>query len=121
MIFLVHGSGILATQDAAATAHPARAPRFPELTGLAAAGFEFADDIRVWFYDKADYTMRMDVETGMFEDVLLAATLGGGPGGMESAGMNARGMNARGMNARGMNARGMNARGMNARGGGNSD
>jgi len=75
----------------------------------------------VWSYDKADYTIRMDVETGMFEDVLLAAMLGGGPGGMDSAGMNARGMNARGMNARGMNARGMNARGMNARGSGNSD
>lgn len=74
----------------------------------------------VWSYDKADYTIRMDVETGMFEDVLLAAMLGGS-GGFDSAGMNARGMNARGMNARGMNARGMNARGMNARGGGNSD
>ncbi len=80
--------------------------------------FDFADELRVWSYDKADYTIRMDVETGMFEDVLLAAMSGGGPGGMDSAGMNARGMNARGMNARGMNARGMNARGMNARGGG---
>jgi len=79
----------------------------------------------VWSYDKADYTIRMDVETGMFEDVLLGAMFdGGGPGGFDASGMNARGMNARGMNARGMNARGMNARGMNARGmnaRGNSD
>ena len=69
----------------------------------------------VWSYDKADYTIRMDVETGMFEDVLLAAMLGGGPGGMEAAGMSARGMSARGMSARGMSARGMSARGMSAR------
>jgi len=80
------------------------------------ADFQFADEVRVWSYDKADYTIRMDVDTGMFEDILLNAVLGGA-GGLEASGMNARGMNARGMNARGMNARGMNARGMNARGG----
>ncbi|MDX1742985.1 MAG: hypothetical protein R3186_05250, partial [Ruegeria sp.] len=28
-------------------------------------------DMRVWDYDKADYTMRMDVMTGQFEQVLL--------------------------------------------------
>ena len=121
VIFLIHGNGIPASEATAATVNRARAPRAPELTGLAAAGFDFGDDVRVWFYDKADYTVRMDVETGMFEEVLVRAELGGGPGGMESAGMNARGMNAQGMNARGMNARGMNARGMNARGSGNSD
>ncbi|WP_206520495.1 MULTISPECIES: hypothetical protein [unclassified Mesorhizobium] len=81
--------------------------------------FEFADDIMVWSYDKADYTIRMDVETGMFEDVLLAAMLGDGPGGMDAAGMSARGMSARGMSARGMSARGMSARG--TRGGNNND
>jgi hypothetical protein len=123
-IFLVHGDGmpVNAGKDTAKGQDtPARAPGQTSLTGLAAADFDFADSLCVWSYDKADYTIRMDVETGMFEDVLLAAMLGGGPGGMDSAGMNARGMNARGMNARGMNARGMNARGMNARGGGNSD
>jgi hypothetical protein len=41
------------------------------LTGVNAADFEFADDVRVWSYDKADYTIRMDVLTGMFEQVLL--------------------------------------------------
>jgi hypothetical protein len=114
----VHGDGELVAEDLG-TFSAARSPSPTGLTGLAAADFDFADGLRVWSYDKADYTVRMDVETGMFEDVLLGM-FGGGPGGMESAGMNARGMNARGMNARGMNARGMNARGMNARGG-NSD
>jgi uncharacterized protein YjbI with pentapeptide repeats len=52
----------------------------PSLTGLAAADFQFADDLMVWSYDKADYTIRMDVQTGMFEDVLLPMVDGGGPG-----------------------------------------
>lgn len=123
VLFLVHGEGVPASQvrlGGFGNASAARAPGQPSLTGVGQADFQFSDDILVWSYDKADYTIRMDVETGMFEDVLLAAMLGGS-GGLDSAGMNARGMNARGMNARGMNARGMNARGMNARGGGNSD
>ena len=121
-IFLVHGTGRLVSEDTGFFAR-ARAPSSASLTGIAAADFDFSDGLRVWTYDKADYTIRMDVETGMFEQVLLDAMLGGGldASGMNARGMNARGMNARGMNARGMNARGMNARGMNARGGGNSD
>ena len=79
----------------------------------------FPRGIRVWSYDKADYTIRMEVETGMFEQVLLDAMLGDG---VNASGFNARGFNARGFNARGFNARGFNARGFNARGGGgNSD
>jgi hypothetical protein len=120
VLFLVHGDGELVAEDLGKFS-PARAPSPTGLTGLAAADFDFADGLRVWSYDKADYTVRMDVETGMFEDVLLASILGGGPGGMDSAGMSARGMSARGMSARGMSARGMSARGMSARGGGNSD
>ena len=114
-LFLVHGEGDLVTQDPAdprLVPFPSRAPAPTSLTGIAAAGYDFADGLRVWSYDKGDYTIRMDVETGMFEDVLLDARFdGGGPGGLDARGMNARGMNARGMNARGMNARGMNARG----------
>ena len=119
VVFLVHGDGDLVTQEPPVPpiVHAARAPGDSSRTGLAAAIFDFADGLRVWSYDQADYTIRMDVATGMFEQVLLDAMLDGGPGGFDAAGMNARGMNARGMNARGMNARGMNARGMNARGG----
>jgi hypothetical protein len=119
VLFLVHGDGDLVTREPPDPYTPTgvRAPGPMSLTGLAAAGFDFADGLRVWSYDKADYTIRMDVETGMFEQVLLDAMFDGGTGGFDASGMNARGMNARGMNARGMNARGMNARGMNARGG----
>ncbi|MFK0688840.1 hypothetical protein ACFX5Q_11615 [Mesorhizobium sp. IMUNJ 23033] len=120
ILFLVHGDGELVAEELGKFS-PARSPSPTGLTGFAAADFEFSDGLRVWSYDKADYTIRMDVETGMFEDVLLAAMFGGGPGGgpggMDAAGMSARGMSARGMSARGMSARGMSARGMSARGG----
>lgn len=54
------------------------APGEPSLTGVAAADFQFADGIRAWSYDKADHTIRMDVEAGEFEDVLLNMYFGGG-------------------------------------------
>jgi hypothetical protein len=75
-LFLVHGDGAEASEfhvspSATAQRNPSRAPANPSLTGVNAADFEFADDVRVWSYDKADYTIRMDVLTGMFEQVLL--------------------------------------------------
>jgi hypothetical protein len=110
--FLVHGPGTQANEVRGV--NRARSPAEPSVSGLGSADFDFADDIMVWSYDMADYTIRMDVETGMFEQVLLDAMVAV----PDASGMNARGMNARG----GRNARGMNARGgRNARGGGNSD
>lgn len=80
VIFLVHGEGESATswenggvsipENAPGRLH-SRAPNKPPLSGVAAADFQIADDIQVWPYDKADYTIRMDVATGMFEQVLL--------------------------------------------------
>jgi hypothetical protein len=81
IIYLVHGPGKAASDTKGATPNkPARAPAEPSLSGVAAADFDFADDVWVWSYDKADYTIRMDVETGTFEDVLLGILGGGGPG-----------------------------------------
>jgi hypothetical protein len=77
-LFLVHGDGEVVTQAPPAVGappHGSRAPRHPSLTGLSGADFDFADDLRVWSYDKADYSIRMDVETGMLEQLLLEAEL----------------------------------------------
>jgi hypothetical protein len=77
-LFLVHGDGEVVTRVApiaGAPPHGSHAPREPSLTGLSASDFDFADDLRVWSYDKADYSIRMDVETGMFEQLLLEAEL----------------------------------------------
>jgi hypothetical protein len=85
-LFLVHGPGVLVTsvapKDERGEGPPGGsiAPGEPSLTGVAAADFQFADGIMVWSYDKADHTIRMDVETGEFEDVLLNMFFGaGGP------------------------------------------
>lgn len=89
-LFLVHGPGERVTKvpvsrrepvkGEARDPLPARAPGEPSLTGLAAADFQFVDGIMAWSYDKADHTIRMDVETGEFEDVLLNMFFGrGGP------------------------------------------
>lgn len=80
MMFLVHGTGTPASEGKGGGVKRARAPGDPSLIGLAAADFQLADDIMVWSYDKADYTIRMDVETGMFEQVLLDIFFDGGGG-----------------------------------------
>jgi hypothetical protein len=81
-LFLVHGTGVPVTEAFPGVGAPARAraPGEPSLTGVAAADFQFVDDLMVWSYDKFDYTIRMDVESGMFEDVLLPMIGGGGGG-----------------------------------------
>lgn len=81
-LFLVHGPGLEATdyRPRKGKTNPARAPGDPSLSGLSAADFQFSDDLRVWSYDKADYTIRMDVETGMLEQVLLDVFFGDGGG-----------------------------------------
>ncbi|WP_170763126.1 hypothetical protein [Ruegeria lacuscaerulensis] len=70
-VFLVHGKGESATDRNNPGKLASRAPNDPSLSGVAAADYQIANDIRVWNYDKADYTIRMDVTTGMFEQVLL--------------------------------------------------
>ncbi|WP_170330455.1 hypothetical protein [Ruegeria arenilitoris] len=67
-VFLVHGDGEPA---AAASGADARSPLDPSKSGVASADYQVSDGIRVWNYDKADYSIRMDVMTGMFEQVLL--------------------------------------------------
>lgn len=74
-IFLVHGPGKHVNEKANEKNAPgklaSRAPNEPSMTGVAAADFQFSDDILYWNYDKSDYTIRMDVMSGQFEQVLL--------------------------------------------------
>lgn len=67
-VFLVHGDG----DPASAHNKPAsRSPLDPSVSGVASADYQVANEIRVWSYDKADYSIRMDVMTGMLEQILL--------------------------------------------------
>ena len=40
----------------------------------------FADDIHVWSYDKADFSIRLDTLSGTIEDILLDIEIGAGVG-----------------------------------------
>lgn len=118
-LFLVHGPGELVT-DPQPNRNAARAPTNPSLTGLGAADFQFSDELYVWSYDKSDFTIRMDVETGMFEQVLLDVFFsdGGGVSGARVSG--ARVSGARVSGARVSGARVSGAR-LSGGGGGASD
>jgi hypothetical protein len=130
-LFLVHGDGDEITPGNLPPDHASRAPTEPSMTGLPAADFQFSDDMKYWSYDKADYTIRMDIESGMFEQVLLDAIFGDDifGGGMAGAtvrgatvrGATVRGATVRGATVRGATVRGATVRGATVRGGGGGD
>jgi hypothetical protein len=77
-IFLVHGRGRDPEFPPAVDARATRAPGISEQTGLASQIGSFAKDMKVWAYDKGDFTIRMDVLTGPFDEMLLGMEAGGG-------------------------------------------
>jgi hypothetical protein len=74
-IFLVHGVGI-PVEELPSKVKPARrysrAPDTPDKTGMGSYEGGFAQDIRVWSYDRADFTLRLDIESGSFGEMLLS-------------------------------------------------
>ena len=79
-LFLVHGPGD--DPDLPAPGNPdlqrlSRAPGRIVRTGVGRQSGEFSMDIRVWVYDRSDFSMRLDVETGTLEHILLNAELDG--------------------------------------------
>src|SRR3546814_5823368 len=92
-------------------AHP---PGDADSVGVAAQIGNYAQDMRVWAYDKSDFTICMDVDTGTFEEVILATGMDDPELGF-AMGATARGATARGATARGATARGATARGESGR------
>lgn len=81
-IFLVHGLGMKIDEPApndkdgnVVYGRLVRSPGSSAVTGLGRQTGGFAKDLRVWIYDKADFSMRLDAETGTLEQILLAAEL----------------------------------------------
>lgn len=97
-IFLVHGAGQdpddpPPTNEAGKAEYDrlSRSPGSSARSGLGMQNGSFSKDIRVWVYDKGDFSMRLEVETGSFNDILLAAEaeadgLAGGGFGRSSGG-----------------------------------
>lgn len=78
-IFLVHGGGI----DAEGTAFSltkdqrlySRMPSDTGRTGLSSVIGSFTGGMKAWAYDRADFTVRMDMDGGSFDTLLLSAEL----------------------------------------------
>jgi hypothetical protein len=84
-LFVVHGAGVAAERPVPGPVGPggvagppsrvARAPDETDRTGVAATPRSFSEDMMVWAYDKGDFSIRMDVESGTFEQILLDTEL----------------------------------------------
>jgi hypothetical protein len=76
-LFLVQGTGhdVDAPLPTGVQARLARAPGRISRTGVGWQDGDFSMDMRVWIYDKGDFSMRLDVDTGTFEHILLASEL----------------------------------------------
>ncbi len=67
VLFLVHGDGV--------------APSEIKVPGPDSDDENFYKDLRAWSYDRSDETMRLDIDSGTFEQTLLSTIGGdGGPG-----------------------------------------
>lgn len=62
-IFLVHGDGEPVSGDSV------------DATGVAGHDWSLSTDVRMWEYDKGDFSLRLEVDSGPLEQILLEATI----------------------------------------------
>lgn len=78
-ILLVHGPGTDPEAPRPTGERPgrrySRAPADADRTGVAGMTGSFSEDILVWSYDKADFTIRLDPDSGPLEQILLESEL----------------------------------------------
>ena len=85
----------------------ARSPGRISKSGVGRQSGSFSMEMRVWVYDKGDFSMRLDVETGSFEHILLDAELdeeasgGRSSGGRSSGGRSSGGRSSGGRSSGG--------------------
>jgi hypothetical protein len=68
VIMLVHGDG-----------EAVNVPPTIDEAGEAARDWDFSEGLSYWEYDKGDFSLRLDVESGPLTEILLDATLGADP------------------------------------------
>jgi hypothetical protein len=80
-LFIVHGDGTLAEGPVPSpkfeSQRYSRAPSGVDRTGLGTQAGSYARDLRVWSYDKSDFSIRLDTSTGPLEEILLEPELSG--------------------------------------------
>jgi hypothetical protein len=90
-IFVVHGSGAdpddpppRNVNDDIEYDRLYRSPGSSSRTGLGSQIGALAKGMKVWIYDKGDLSMRLDAQTGTFEQILLSAEVSADPRGIAS-------------------------------------
>jgi hypothetical protein len=106
VLMLVHGPGIPI---------PLIPPPPPSMldSDQAVREWEFSGGLFQWNYDKMTMSIRLDIESGSLEQILLEAALTGTSGSYAGANVGIAGANVRGANVRGANVRGANVFGAN--------
>lgn len=98
-LFLVHGDGVRAERPGRDPAQGQQQPPFTRVargpddadrTGVASTERAFSEEMLVWAYDKGDFSIRLDVETGTFEQILLEVELSADRIKIQYAGQKAR-------------------------------
>ena len=78
-IFLVHGEGVDPEGARGTLTHDqriySRMPGEAGRSGLPAMAGSFTGGMRAWAYDRADFTVRLDMEGGSFDTLLLSAEI----------------------------------------------
>jgi hypothetical protein len=115
-LFLVHGLGLDVDEPVPHEflARLARSPGGVSSTGVGRQSGEFSLDMRVWIYDMGDFSMRLEVETGTFEQILLSAELdeeGWSSGGRSGSGRSGSGRSGSGRSGSGRSGSGRSGSG----------
>ncbi len=68
-VFMVHGDGLPISGDGV--------KKTAGLLGVGQSCDDFAPDLRMWVYDRADFTLRLDIQSGSFTELLMGYEEGG--------------------------------------------
>ncbi len=114
-IFLVHGYGQWAGDWTTNSSL--------DQSGIAGKDWDFSgsgpaaspNDVYYWEYEKGDFSLRLDLEAGPFEQILLQMALRGG-GGMSGAGVSGAGVSGAGVSGAGVSGAGVSGAGVSGAG-----
>ncbi len=115
-LFLVHSDGTDVTNHKLTS------------TGLAAQDFKFATDLKAWDHDQSDFSIRLDVQVGPLDEILLdpdgsggAAVAGARVSGARVSGARVSGARVSGARVSGARVSGARVSGARLSGGGGGD
>jgi uncharacterized protein YjbI with pentapeptide repeats len=116
-IFLVHGPGVSVGNWGN--------PSTMDWAGVAAREWDFSgngksNDMVYWEYEKGDFSLRLDLDAGPFEQILLQGALRAGAGvsgaGVSGAGVSGAGVSGAGVSGAGVSGAGVSGAGVSGAG-----